>query len=616
MNEPEVPSGAETTVRSERAENLATRFEQRVTGAAQLLRQEIERIVPEPDARETLREQLAELKRAASEFAAAREPEVALNHLLALESARAGIADVRATLPVPDEHRVVADALFRHLDAVLESAPLPIMGATPEESARQVDAFVKTQAAAPYAKILSEASGRAQSSTEIAVRSVLERLSNRIPSEKLNRLVEAASKLSGRAAFALSALGVGILALGSTAEAAVGDISVTDHAGERGIELRNGATGETVRFVTLMDLDAHRTEQNPSNPLFDRVKEADVKVYGVEYSLADPEAFTNAVVADAKFTASELDVSLDKVGPTTLCTLVSRMVERRLAYNYAVLEKDESGHTTPAAKEEDVRISKIPIDEMYLSGGTGVCRHYAALVEKVGETIIAEGLVPWCAGVAFDEVQSNELTHAWNAVYLNADGDGKTVAVAYLDATWHDAGDSGRSRWPLDALNPEHPSIAESAHLVLPLSPDELIEAYTKLTQLDLGGVESRVMHERVFATYFEKYRDIQKNGDSASPEATEVLTEMRNYALQIGILGDGKENHLTTIARERYFNATEKLIDIYLAQGNIEQAAALIEEGLSFANLLKGKFINWDFYKLRLNQVKATLTTGASRSD
>jgi hypothetical protein len=448
------------------------------------------------------------------------------------------------------------------------------MSETPAESAQSVRAFLQEQSSSPYTKVLAGAAQRVRGAVERSVRSQLERLAGLIPRAKFERVIDAASATLGRTAGILTGVGVGLLALGSGIEAQAGTITIDEHGG-RNIELKHSETGETFLVVPNSELNTYQGENVP-NPLFERIKEMDAKCAGINYTITNPEAFTAAVVGDANRVAVEtLGMELSAVGPSEFVTLVNTLVEQRLSYDRVAAEDTDAG------RAEDTKISSTPIDELYLSYQKGVCRHYAATVEAVGELLIAKGVVPKCAGMAIDEVRSGIMNHAWNVFYLNANADSRTVASSFTDATWHDSGSA------LDANDSEHLSVYEGVEKLKLFAPEEMEGVYKELATLHLGGIEEQAVHCHVVDVSFQEYRSLAANGDAArlSDAAFAALHTVREQSRAGGILGT---DALSNTLRSHFFESIQIAARNYGEIGEYDRALSLVAEGLSFTEAMK----------------------------
>jgi hypothetical protein len=588
-----------------RHESPSVAYTKQVNAAVGYVRDYLTVASLELESSEDLNQRLSAISAAAANFANAQSPEAAAQCLLELQSAQAGLEETGSTISVPDD--VELALLLQNLAETLEAAPLPVMAATPEESAQRMRKFLAEQSAQPYTKTLSVASQRVRAVTESKVRSVLERLAGVIPRANFGRVINAASQSAGRTAGILTGLGVGLLALGSSLEAQAGEITVNEHGG-RSIELKHGETGDTFLIVPNSELGKYQSDDVP-NPLFDRIRATDASSGGVEYNLAQPGAFKAAVVGEAQRIATEMfGMSLSEIGPHEFSLLVNTLVERHLTYDDLAVQK------TVAGERESDKISTMPIDQIFLSYGKGVCRHYSALVEKAGELLIDAGLVPQCSGMAIDEVVSGVMNHAWNVFYLNANGDGKTVVASFTDATWHD------QRSSLEANDTRHTSLSSNVEKLNLFSSEELEDVYTKLANLHLGGIEERTIHTRLARINFDEYCRLTESGKGLESEAFAALQAMKEQALAAGLFSDN--DVLSDEARTRFFDSIRIAAANYRDLGAPARALILVREGLSVAERLKEHAIrehkpiratNYDDEIFLLNKIQQEATQAAA---
>ncbi len=601
FREPDVPRSPEG---SDAVAETARPFPEQVRHAAYRLAESVKEYLSDDEAHVAFASLLLELTDAASSLESSENPATTQESLLRIESARAGMEELRSSLAVPEDTRAAFNALVLRLETALNAAPLPLMAATPEESAAAVRRFIAAQAANPYQKTLSRAGEAARTAADRTVRAALEKMAGIIPAEKLKAVTDAAAHLAGSTAFGIAAIGTGVLLTGASQVAAEGvhiHQEIDDQGGST-IEIGR-ENGETLRIIPSRALDAIVTS-GPESEFFQRVRMLDHTESGVNYVLEDSEAFREAVMSDAHtFSEERLGVPLRDLTPTQFIFLVNKIVAERLEYDSAATMKDGDGNLSEAAKVENEKISSMPLDAMYLSYGKGVCRHYAALVEMVGELLIEKGAVPHCAGIAIDELGSDALNHAWNVFYLNDSSRENSVAVSYTDATWNDSGTS------LNARDTRHDSVRNHLPL-LSLTPDELRSACEKLVGLEeLGGAEARGMHLYLAENAAQRYAEL-KNASSVAPHTgTEILEmraaleTMRDHALRADLLSTDRTG---VYSAEFYMTAVSQLIQLHHHSGNGTEAQKLLTEAQTLTEQME--CINRDLYQFRLKNLAQEL--------
>ena len=461
---------------------------------------------------------LSESSEIADALAHESDPEAIQELWLAGTSMAEGIAEARSRLLASSsgggiEAHVLAGALAAFEDQSRQRLPLQEMAATSQEGIAALHERVSTKRRSyPYATLSRTLGKKVEGFVADAAKSVLERFAGRIPRDKAERVIALAGGLTGRLASLVIASGLAILAIGCDPGDQEGhDYDERDsHPGEAatessadGIDIRTDPETEeiiirkngvgSVRISSLYHLENVVLSDDP-NPLFDRIAALEANnSEGVNYEVSDQAAFGAAVTSDARDMAQRLfskDLQ-DIVMPVEFIKLINSMVEDHLAYNSPSIQRGPDGKFTPEAAAEREKINAMPLDEMYLRYRQGVCRHYSALVELVGETLMASGAVPRIRGLVIDEVNQIEQMHAWNVYYLNTQNAGPEVAVGFTDATLDD--DASERFGELDAKDEEHISVA---YLVDPFnSPAE-------------GGIGPELFtsgeRERVFEKLFE----------------------------------------------------------------------------------------------------------------
>ncbi|PIR96917.1 MAG: hypothetical protein COT91_04025 [Candidatus Doudnabacteria bacterium CG10_big_fil_rev_8_21_14_0_10_41_10] len=516
-------------------------------------------------------------------FESVKTPQELADRSIDIASIRAGLSQIHSEIKegsldiFTNVQKGVLSVLVLKLERQLGAFPMPKMDVTSEAGVKALHDHLADKKSSPYAKLISATSEKAREAVKDKVRRLLERFSARISSVERDRLIEKASEVSGKLAFGMTAIGVGFLALGSKAVAAENyDYEVSINEQRDTIKILRTDTGDNISIVPYDELDKYQTDNN-ENYMFEQMRALDMKSEGVEYQLAEEEKFEEVVVDDGKKISQEIfKKDLEQLSPVEFVKLINVMVEEKLTYDQESQEEDDSGRYTEKAIAENLKISKMPLDEMYSEYGKGVCRHYAALVEKIGEILIEKNLVPNCQGMAIDEVQSFDVMHSWNVYYLNPKGTESSVVMGYTDATRDDSDNTFFDN--LEARDADHPSIHQNLQDSF-FSRDELGKIYEKLLELDMGEMENRALLRSLAEMDLQKFEESHRASDEElSPADIELLKRVWRNSMEAGV---GTDSELSLQALHIFEDSTDYLVEHYKKTGDLKIAAQCVDEGL-----------------------------------
>lgn len=541
--------------------------------------------------------------------------------LLNLASARAGLEELRIELLSKEDSELtkaqqgILAGLIQHIEFETGALPQIQMEATPEEGIKQLHKALTEQKESSYSKLIGIPAEKIRQKVEDTVQSWLERLADRIPSKERERLIQGASKLSGKLAFGATAFGLSLLALGTGGvREAFGAVEITENKDNDSFEIKNEDTHETVIIVPLDQLDKF-SASNQKNEIYEKFIGYDNKASGVNYNIDNTEKFTATVIEDAKTASQDIfHKNLSELNVPEFIKLTNALVQNKIEYEYSAIQKNQNDNLTPEAKIASNKISNMPLDEMYLSYGKGVCRHYAALVEKVGETLIQQGLVPQVEGLSIDEIvgDTDAGYHAWNIYYLNSEQNNKETVISFTDATWDD--DTKEFFDALEARDKSHASI--SGGLLRPsiFSNEDLKEIYEKLIEFKIGPLEERAMRHNLAQIYLSEYHktigekiNIDLNDEIARSETNLKLENILKKAIEhsenvnidknLGVGSYAVSNK--DMSREAYFNfisASFDLIQLFEEQNKFREAISYARSAASFSNNSYDRFIFIDY--------------------
>ncbi|MEK7636162.1 MAG: hypothetical protein AAB362_00510 [Patescibacteria group bacterium] len=505
-----------------------------------------------------------------------------------------GAQDMEYMRGIAPVHRTVLAVLMQRMEGELLALPLPRMDVAPEDGIARLHQMLQEQKESPYARTATVLGEKFRDTVECAVRNQLERFAGRIPFESREKVIAAASKFSGKVAFGLTVFGTGLLAFGVGQNESFAKVDMEINQENKILEIKNTETNEVVSVVSY-DAFGKYTPSEQKNQIYERFISYDYSGKGVNYTVENTEQFERIIVEDANAITKEIfNTSPKELSASDFITLVNVMVQRRIEYDNEAVVKNSSGLFFAADNAEDKKISSMSLDAMYLEYGKGVCRHYAALVELIGERLIRGGIVPQMAGLSIDEVASADQNHAWNIYYLNPESDSKRIIVGFTDAQANDGG-----RYALEARDGGHPSISDGVIQRFLFSESELKEIYEKLIDLKLGTWEDRVASRRLAQMYFDDgaVRYFTETRDSLDNEANDKKIEMHAF-------GGGEAENLLKIARKYavmggidgvdlmslrmrfvFNNSSDLLINGYERGGEFDEAVKIAE----YASILLG---------------------------
>lgn len=531
--------------------------------------------------------------------------------LLSLASLSAGIDQIIEELEKDSANKEArADrealvALLEHYQFSIDALPRgAVIFDDPKKRLAEFKERVAEGARYPYAKLLKISREVVERKVADATQSWLEAAARLMPSVESRRIIAGASKLSGKIAAGATALGLSLLAL--HVGDAFANVNVSQDESGRDISIEKD-TGEKIEIIALDQMQRYTEAQQPCDlqrqlTFYDTTAEG-----GVNYTVSRPDLFERAITEDAARMSAELcNKDVRELGPAEFIKVVSAMVQERGTYDHLATKETAKGQT------ENELISNMPLDELYLEHGAWVCRHYAALVEKIGETLITAGQVPKCAGLSIDEVLSTELSHAWNIFYLTPRAGENKVVVGFTDATQDDK--TGAFFDALEARDANHPSVAAAAANSQRLfTPAEMRTIYESLIKMKLGGLDEEIIRRELAAMLFE---DGMRTKDPALKERAVQLLQpidlkaaqaeypyqqyVNNLALhyreagQLDKAAEVLQQAVQAVSGYASFKLAAELADVRAEAGRAAEAGAVMRNAIAtLAFVERGDFVH-----------------------
>jgi len=217
-------------------------------------------------------------------------------------------------------------------------------------------------------------------------------------------------------------------------------------------ELRYGKDQEKT-LITALPLDvlppaSQRLDRVDSVPL-KTILQYDTQLPYVSYKTQSATEFHRRLEGQIAQTLAKKKFVKEQLTPSQLVIVVGEIVVATMKYDYRMVSKDKR-----YSLKYDDYISELPLDQVFLTEKSGVCRQYAALFEYVAEYLRDTSKSPYLAGVVVDEMISYEYNHAYNVIFLpQADG---TLVVSFIDPVAMRAGEIIKTG---NALNVTHDAL-------------------------------------------------------------------------------------------------------------------------------------------------------------
>lgn len=411
----------------------------------------------------------------------------------------------------------------------------------------------------------------------------------------------------------------------------------------------------TSRMGLLHDPDdilSESAEQLISGLSLDRPK-------GVNYKISDPERFRSFVVQEAHTLISKINsagaqtpIEWAQLKEDELIQLSFLIVQENLTYDYLstnyphhsideeALDKD-AREQIAESRQEDEKISKMPLDTMLMEYQRGVCRHYAALVPAVSEILKQSSGSPYPKNIHILPFSSLDRNHAYNIIL---EQNGKNTILAYfLDIT---AVKDKFALSELDALSGrqiDYLSIEEflsKSKALAPLfSEEEITLAMEKLLELNQQNLPKRQLWAEILADRYyiegigegdkevakkaehyykialETYKDILKYNRAQSTKSRNTPNDFyRMYDP-----GSTVTRYLTLLQRERNFDTAQEIVldndffsSHYFAPG-IVSSSNQENRRFNVASLIHQLFQNGEYQRILDLNKRLTFSPGLS---
>lgn len=164
---------------------------------------------------------------------------------------------------------------------------------------------------------------------------------------------------------------------------------------------------------------------------FDRLRKTDIAGGGVNHDIKNPVLFREFIQGKIEQYKRELSIRGD-ITLQNLLQITAAIVKDNLSYEHSIASLDSPSYDWKL----DLKISNTSLDDLLMKEKRGVCRHYAALFEKVAETIIGITDSQYLSNVIIDEIEMADENHAWNVIFfLTKKQDDYYLQVAFIDTT-------------------------------------------------------------------------------------------------------------------------------------------------------------------------------------
>lgn len=216
-----------------------------------------------------------------------------------------------------------------------------------------------------------------------------------------------------------------------------GSVEVKYNSTHGNIEIIKGDLILNIR--NLKDFGENITTEKIDNNYFERFidkTKTSLDSNEVSYKVEDDVMFNKLIEDEANRIIKELNLSgFSELKPKDWLILSAKIVQDNLSYDY------EAKNANKYSKF-NTKLDTMPMDILLFGNQKGLCRHYAALVEEVGNRIKELSGSKYLNNVFVDEIAGNVgfNGHAWNIIYEAEKYNENKVRVNmyFIDATFDD----------------------------------------------------------------------------------------------------------------------------------------------------------------------------------